>query len=82
MRLDADGRTVLASDAPVVLRNLELGGGHMGFDTHSVAPVTLRLEHPTSVRQLEVDGVEQPGEGSSVQLSPGVHTVRVLGSPA
>jgi neutral trehalase len=80
MRLDADGRTVLASDAPVVLRKLELGGDHMGFETHSAVSVALRLEHPTPVRQLEVDGAEVPGGGRSVELSPGVHTVRAVGA--
>jgi len=75
LRLDADGRTILASSAPLVLRRLEVDDGRLVFETHSSLPVQLRLEHPTPTRVIQVDGTPQVGRGDSVQLDPGLHHV-------
>jgi len=77
LRLDRDGRTVLASDAPVVLRNLEITEGSLTCRTHSTAPVVLRVEHPAAPRKVEVDGeIRSPGQ-PGIPIAPGEHQLKV-----
>jgi hypothetical protein len=78
LRLDADGRTLLASDAPVVLRNLDLGEDHLACDTYSSRPVVLRLQHPAPPGRLVVDGAERAPGASGIELFAGIHTIRAV----
>ncbi len=78
LRVDADSRTLLATDAPVVLRNLEIEEGRMTFRTNSSDPLRLRLEYPTPTRLVEVDGQPWPGGGESIPLEPGGHSVSAV----
>ena len=75
LRLDADDRTLLDSDAPIVLRRVEVEDGRFAFETHSSHPVQVRLEHPTPSRLVTVDGLAVAGGGESVILAPGHHRV-------
>ncbi len=79
MRLDADGRTLLSTDAPVVLRGLEVGEGEMTFETRSRRPVTLRLRHPAPLGRVSVDG-STAADPVAVDLPPGTHTIRASAS--
>ena len=81
IRLDADGRTVLASNAPVVLRKVALEQDRLTFETHSIEPLVLHLQHPAPVRQVDVDGAPASGTGDGIELPPGFHTVWAVGSP-
>jgi neutral trehalase len=80
LRLDADDRTLLTSDAPVVLRRLEVEGGRLSCETHSTFPLVLQLRHPAANRTVEVDGARASGTGEGIELSPGIHTIRAVGS--
>jgi len=82
LRLDADGRTLLSTDAPVVLRKLEVGEAHLACETHSERVMVLRLQHPAPLGGLEVDGVPRPLGGSGIELSPGIHSIRAMGTGA
>lgn len=80
LRLDADGRTLLASDAPVVLRNLELGEGSMAFQSQTHQFVRIRVEHVSDPRTLMVDGDRVTSRHPWIHLEPGPHRVRVEGN--
>jgi len=82
LRMDSDGRTLLSADAPVVLRRLEIGEGQLVCETHSEQVVILRLQVPVSLEGLEVDGSRRPVEGSGIELSPGIHTIRATATGA
>ena len=77
LRLDADGRTVLASDAPVVLRGLEATEGLVEFQAHSTGPVGIRVEHVPEPRSVRVDGVPVTPKGVWIRLEAGNHRVRI-----
>lgn len=80
LRLDADGRTLLASDAPVVLRHVDVAPEHLSFEAHSVLPVVFRLQHPAPFGAVEIDGVPTTRGGEAIELPPGIHTIRAMGS--
>ncbi|MGW8266893.1 MAG: amylo-alpha-1,6-glucosidase [Longimicrobiales bacterium] len=80
LRLDADDRTLLTSSAPVVLRRLEVEAGRLTCETHSTLPLTIRLRHPTPLGEVDVDGAPAEREGEAIELSPGIHTIRAVGS--
>ena len=82
LRLDADGRTLLSTDAPVVLRKLEIEGEHLTCETHSERVTVLRLQYPAPLGALEVDGAPRPVEDSGIELSPGIHTIRATATGA
>jgi neutral trehalase len=76
LRLDVDGRTLLSTDAPVVLRRLEVGEGEISLETRSNRPIILRLMHPTPLGTLSVDGRDRTPGAGGIALTPGIHTVR------
>jgi putative isomerase len=80
LRLDANDRTLLTSDAPVVLRKLEVEEGRLSCETHSTLPLVLQLRHPAPSRAVEVDGARAAETGQGIELSPGIHTIRAVGS--
>jgi hypothetical protein len=77
LRLDADGRTVLATDAPAVLRNLDLGDRSLSCRIHATGPVRPRAEHPLLPRRIEVDDKSTTPEGPWIRVPPGWHTLRI-----
>jgi len=77
LRLDADGRTILASDAPLVLRRLEVGEGILACQTHSDGPVRIRVEHITEPRQIWMDQKLVVPRSEWIDLSPGTHELRI-----
>ena len=79
LRVDADGKTLLASDAPVVLRNLELGEGSISFRSRASGPVMLRVEHVQAPRHLWVDGERLTRGDPWIRLDTGIHQVKIRG---
>lgn len=77
LRVDADGRTVLATDAPAVLRNLEVGDGFLSCRIHTLAPLGFRVEQPTPPRRIEVDHQQQAPQGAWIRIAPGWHTLGI-----
>jgi hypothetical protein len=77
IRLDADGRTILASDAPVVLRNLEITEGSLSCRVRTLHPTELRFEHPPIPRSVELDGDPVATPGPAVRVGAGTHLLRL-----
>jgi hypothetical protein len=77
LRLDADGRTLLATDAPVVLRKLAVGEGELSCEAHSTEGARLRVQHVPEPRRIQVGGDVVAGEGGWIRLPPGRQRVRV-----
>ncbi len=77
LRLDADGRTLLATDAPAVLRNLLVEEGSLSCRIHAATPLSLRAEHPAAPTRVEMDGEEMPARARRVPLPAGHHTLRI-----
>jgi hypothetical protein len=75
-----DGWTALRSDAPVVLRHVELDGGRLAADAHALAPVRLRPGFAAACAVL--DGRPAPLDGDALVLPPGRHRFEVQGVPA
>jgi len=73
LRLDVDGRTLLASDAPVVLRNLEIDGESLAFQSHAPGPVGIRLEAGAGSGAVRLDGHLVETRDSWISIPPGVH---------
>jgi len=76
LRLDADGRTLLATDAPAVLRKMEVAQDWMAFELRSARTLTLRLLHPAPLGEVSVDGRPGIGGGEGLELPAGTHTIR------
>lgn len=79
LRLDADDRTLLSTDAPVVLRRLEVEDREISFETRSTRSLRLRIRHPAPPGAVSVDGEATPLEAGGVDLTPGAHIVRASG---
>jgi glycogen debranching enzyme len=79
LRLDADGRTLLASDAPMVLRNLEVGEGSLSCRVHTGSPLVLRIEHPPAPRRVTLDATTLDASSRWIRIPPGAHTLQVGG---
>ncbi len=77
LRVDADDRTLLASDAPVVLRNLEVGEGSISFQSSASSFVRVRVEHVPEPRHIWMDGEILTQRDPWILLKEGVHRLRV-----
>jgi hypothetical protein len=77
MRLYAEGRIVLASSAPLVLRNLEMTETSLSCRIHSARAAELRVEIPSAALSAQLDGADLPVRDRRVQLPAGRHFLRV-----
>jgi neutral trehalase len=77
LRLDAEGRTVLASSVPLVLRELDLKEDTLSCRIHSARAGELRLEHPVPPFSVQLNGEDWPIRDQRIQLPPGRHLLRV-----
>jgi hypothetical protein len=77
LRVDADDRTLLASDAPVVLRNLVVGEGSISFQSNASTFVRIRVEHVPEPRHIWLDGEILTQRDPWILLESGVHRLRV-----
>ena len=77
LRLDRSGRTILASDAPVVLRHLEVEDGLLSCRTHAPREVKLRVDHVPTPRRIQLDSRPVTPDATWIPLPPGKHELRV-----
>jgi len=80
LRIHADGRTLLASSAPLVVRNLMVDEGILSCRTYSPRPQEVRVEHPVGASKVLLDGVEAPLRDRRFTLPFGRHSLLVPGS--
>jgi hypothetical protein len=81
LRVSVEGKVVLVSSAPLVLRNLEVEAGHLSCAIHSREAMDLRVEHPVRMGEVMVDGERTPVRNRSFRLPEGHHTVYVGSLP-
>jgi hypothetical protein len=77
LRLYAEGRIVLSSTAPLVLRNLEVNETALSCRTHSARAAELRMEHPAGTFSARLDGEDLQVRDRRVPLPPGRHSLRI-----
>lgn len=79
MRVDVDGRTLLSTDAPCVLREVLLGADSFSCRLHAARGLGLRVEHPPTPRRALVDGQVTAMEGRFLRVPAGRHLLRLEG---
>jgi hypothetical protein len=77
LRLDVDGRTVLGTDSPVVLRNLEVATGLVRCRTRAPHVVRMRVEHVPPPRRVGLDGETTITENRWISIPAGTHELTV-----
>jgi len=77
LRLSMEGRILLSTGEPVVLRNLQVDGEGLSFNIHAPRATGLRVEHPSGSLAATVDGRPVPTDDRRIRLQPGRHDVQV-----
>jgi len=77
LRLSMDGRVLISTAEPVVLRRVQVDEGGLSFDLHSLRPTEVRVEHPPAPGEASVDGRPVRMDDRRIQLPAGRHHVQV-----
>jgi neutral trehalase len=76
-RIDVDGKGLLYSTGPLVLRHLELAAGRLSAETLAIEPASLAVNLHASHLHLTIDGRERDVPAQDVRLPAGTHRIRL-----
>jgi glycogen debranching enzyme len=76
-RVDVDGKGLLYSTGPLVLRHLEVAVGQISAETLSTEPISLAVNLHASQLHLTIDGRERDVPAQDVRLPAGTHRIRL-----
>ncbi|KPJ90433.1 MAG: hypothetical protein AMS18_10925, partial [Gemmatimonas sp. SG8_17] len=76
-RIDVDGKGLLYSTGPLVLRQLVVAAGQISAETLSIEPTSLAVNMLASELHLTIDGQERDVPAQDVRLPAGTHRIRL-----